>query len=83
MDPERLEAVARRHGIRLLLRFGSTTTGRERADSDVDLGVLLEHVPESFDALADLIADLQALVPEREVDVVIGNRARPTSQAPG
>jgi predicted nucleotidyltransferase len=79
MDPRReeLEAVARRHGIILLLRFGSSATGRLHARSDVDLAVLLERVPESLEAHAELIQDLQALCPEREVDLAIINRADP------
>ena len=77
MEPEQLADVARRHGIRLLLRFGSTVTGRTHARSDLDMAVLLEHVPASFDAFAALGADLQALHPGREVDLVILNRADP------
>ena len=77
MDLERLEGIAQRHGIRLLLQFGSSAEGRIHARSDVDLGVLVECVPESFEAEADLIGDLQSLVPDRDVDVAIINRADP------
>ena len=77
MDLQHLEPIAHRHGIRLLLRFGSSVTGRMRPQSDMDLAVLLEHVPDSFAAHAELIADLQALVPDREVDVALINRADP------
>ena len=63
--------------VQLLLQFGSSVTGRLHPRSDVDLAVLLAHVPESFDAQADLIGDLQALVPDREVDVAYINRADP------
>jgi predicted nucleotidyltransferase len=72
-----VESVASRHGIVLLLQFGSTVTGQTHAKSDVDLAVLLEHVPDSFEALADLVNDLQALVPDRPVDVAIVNHADP------
>ncbi len=77
VDRERLEFIARTHGIQLLLQFGSSVTGHLHPRSDVDLAVLLEQVPESFDQYADLIGDLQGLVPDREVDVVLVNRADP------
>jgi uncharacterized protein len=77
MTPERMADVARRHGIRLLVEFGSSVTGHLHARSDRDLAVLLDRVPESLVAHADLLADLQDLFPGREVDVAILNRADP------
>ncbi len=47
------------------------------AGSDIDVAVLLEKMPASFEAHADLLGDLQSLVPDREVDVAIINRADP------
>jgi predicted nucleotidyltransferase len=69
--------LARKHRILLLVQFGSTVTGRSHPRSDVDIGVLLEEVPSSFDALSDLVTDLEALAPGREVDVAILNHADP------
>lgn len=77
MDPQRAEEMARRHGVLLLVQFGSSVTGRLHPGSDVDFGVLVERMPDSFSAHADLIADLQLLVPDREVDLVFLNRADP------
>lgn len=77
MDPRQVEAVARRYGIRLLVRFGSSVTGRVHAGSDLDLGVLVDHMPDSFSVLADCLTDLQALAPGREVDLVVLNHADP------
>jgi uncharacterized protein len=77
MDADQLEALARRRGIRLLLQYGSSVTGRLHAGSDLDLGVLLERVPESLHELGDLADDLQALAPGREVDVAVLNHADP------
>ena len=77
MDSGRVDEVAQRHGIRLLLQFGSTVTGRARADSDLDLAVLLERSPETLQEHAALINDLQGLAPDRTVDVAILNRADP------
>ena len=59
------------------MQFGSTVTGQTHAQSDLDLGVLLERVPESFGALSDLIAELQALADGREVDLTVLNHADP------
>jgi predicted nucleotidyltransferase len=85
MDPKRLEDVARRHGILLLLQFGSTVDGRERPDSDLDLAVLLASVPATLPDLGTLATDLQALSPDRKVDVAQGLRGAPDrhSRHPG
>jgi predicted nucleotidyltransferase len=77
MDTVELDRIARRHGIRLLLRFGSTVTGAVHARSDVDLAVLLERPDLDLQEHAALLHDLQRLVPDREVDLAILNRADP------
>ena len=77
MDPLQLEEVARRHGILLLLQFGSTLTSHARPDSDLDLAVLVARAPRSLTEHADLAADLQALTPHREIDLALLNRADP------
>lgn len=69
--------VARAHGIRLLLQFGSSVTGTMHVASDVDLAVLLERPDPDLDEYVALIRDLQALFPDREVDLAILNRADP------
>jgi predicted nucleotidyltransferase len=76
MDPTRLDAIARRHGIRLLLQLGSTVAGTEHAGSDVDIAVRLWR-PRSLHERADLVHDLQALFPGREVDLAVIDRADP------
>lgn len=73
----KLDEVARRHGILLLLQFGSSVSGALRPDSDLDLAVLLEHAPDSFREHGELVGDLQQCFPEREVDVALINRADP------
>ncbi len=79
MDPscEQITPIAVKHGIILLLRFGSSVTGKLHARSDVDLAVLLEHVPRSLQAYGDLLEDLQQLFLDREVDIALVNRADP------
>jgi predicted nucleotidyltransferase len=79
VDPAsgQIAPIASRHGIILLLRFGSSVTGTEHARSDVDLAVLLERAPRSLAAHAELLQELQSLFPEREVDLALLNRADP------
>ena len=79
MDPssDQIAPIAKKHGIILLLRFGSSVTGMLHERSDVDLAVLLERVPRSLEAHAELLHDLQQLFPDREVDCALLNRADP------
>lgn len=79
MDPTSAEIapIAEKHGIILLLLFGSSVTGTLHERSDVDLAVLLERVPASLEAHAGLLRDLQLLFPDREVDLALLNRADP------
>ncbi|MBI4587407.1 MAG: nucleotidyltransferase domain-containing protein [Candidatus Rokubacteria bacterium] len=77
MENARLEEIARRHGIRLLLQFGSTVSGRVHPRSDVDLAVLLHRPSVSLRERADLLHDLQSLYPDREVDLVLINHSDP------
>jgi predicted nucleotidyltransferase len=77
MNAAELGRIARTHGIRLLLQFGSTVTGQAHARSDVDLAVLLDRPSLTLEARAALVHDLQALFPEAEVDLGILNHADP------
>lgn len=72
-----LENVAQHHGIQLLIQFGSTVSGHVHRQSDADLAVLLDRPSLSFGEYADLLHDLQSLYPDREVDLVLINRADP------
>jgi uncharacterized protein len=76
VDSARLDHVAHRHGIQLLLQYGSTIAGRTHARSDIDLGVVLAHVP-SMDEYGALVTDLQQLFPGHDVDLAILNHADP------
>ena len=77
MDVARLETIARQHGILLIVQFGSSVSGLLRPDSDIDLAVLVERMPDSLASQAQLVADLQSLYPDREIDLVLINRADP------
>jgi predicted nucleotidyltransferase len=72
-----LRDLARRHGIELLLRFGSTVTGATHPHSDLDLGVVVRDPDMGFDRLAALQSDLQDQFGDLRVDLAILNRADP------
>ena len=74
---DRFAALAARHGVVLLLQFGSSVSGATHAHSDLDLAVLVKHVPRSLEAHAALVQDLQDLFPDAEVDLAFINRADP------
>lgn len=75
VDQSQLKDIARRHGILLLLQFGSTVTGHARPDSDLDLAVLVEHMPATLGEHGNLAADLQSIAGDRQVDLSFINRA--------
>ena len=77
MQAQALEKLASRHGIELLLRFGSTAGGVPHAASDVDLAVLLRDREPSLDRLVALEVDLQPLFAEGRVDLAFLDRADP------
>jgi len=75
--PDSLSGVCQRHGVVLLLQFGSTVSGPVRPDSDVDLAVLLSDPELSFERFGELQHDVQQLFENREIDLSIINRADP------
>jgi predicted nucleotidyltransferase len=72
-----LERLARTYGIRLVLQFGSSVTGRLHPGSDVDVAVLLDRPQLTLAERAGLLHELQPLFPDREVDLAILNHADP------
>lgn len=72
-----LADVACRHGLKLVVRFGSTVTGLTHPGSDLDLAILFERFPDSAERELDALTDLQAIDCGHAVDVVVLNRADP------
>ncbi len=69
-DEPALAALCRRHHIRRLSLFGSTSRGRDRPDSDVDLLVEFEPGREpGLLGLAGIEAELSAMLGGRPVDL--------------
>ena len=53
------EDVARRHGLTLIVQFGSTVSGKAHEKSDVDVAVLFDRSPPTPDDQSRLLQDLQ------------------------
>jgi predicted nucleotidyltransferase len=68
--------VAREFGLRLVVRFGSTATGRASAGSDQDIAVLATHGLDLAEE-ARLVAELEGALGAPEVDLTVLNRADP------
>ena len=64
-------------GIDLLLQFGSTVSGKTHAASDLDVAVRFVGQYPDRHRLGSFMQALQAIVPDREVDVSLINGADP------
>jgi len=76
MSVSPFDAIARRHGARLLVQFGSTVSGRVHAASDVDVAVLFEG-DATYARLGGLLGDLEPAFQGHVVDLGLLNRADP------
>lgn len=74
---EKLAQVAEKFGIRMALLFGSAVSGRMHESSDLDIAVLLKSPDLSHAQFGELHYELQQVVPERELDLSLLNRADP------
>lgn len=74
---EGLKDIAQKQGIVLVLKFGSSVTGRMHPKSDVDLAVLLDRSTITLQEHAELLQSLQPLFPDRELDLALINHADP------
>ena len=76
MENDRLEEIRRRHGIALVVQFGSTVGGAVHADSDLDVGVLFEGPPR-YDDVPRIASEISEALPGRDIDLAVLNRADP------
>jgi len=76
MSASPFDGIARRHGARLLVQFGSTVSGHVHPASDVDVAVLFEGDP-TYTRLGGLLADLEPVFRGRAVDLGLLHRADP------
>lgn len=75
-----IEQVAQRFDLTLVVRFGSTATGREHPESDLDVAVWTRRPYDSRDQ--EFVGEVEdaldeALEPDREVDLCVLNDADP------
>lgn len=80
MELLRVDAAAiRRAGVRLLVVFGSAARGAERAESDLDVGVLFDgerpRGSDPYDPRLEVVAS--AVQADRPVDLVLLDEADP------
>ena len=73
----RVENLARRTGIRLMLQFGSTVVGTCHPHSDVDIAVMFETDEAPLRLLLEISEELRDLFPGKEIDLAVLNRADP------
>jgi predicted nucleotidyltransferase len=64
-DPGALPALLERHGVQLLVLFGSTARGRRRPGSDLDLAVRFVDPVDAASRVLDLWVDMDRLLAPR------------------
>lgn len=57
-------------GVRQIGLFGSYASNDANADSDIDIYVIFEESKASYDNLLNLYDYLEALFPEKQVDII-------------
>lgn len=67
--------IAKKHGLKLVMLFGSYATGENREDSDLDIA-LLGHKNINFNKFLKINRGLSEIF-ERDIDLSIMNRANP------
>lgn len=72
-----LAEIASRHGLRLVVAFGSRVTGRSHSASDLDIGVLSANGDARPLDVVDLTVDLSRIFPGEEADVAVLDHADP------
>lgn len=73
----RLARIAEAHRFGLILMFGSCATGKLHAGSDCDIAVSRSEGTPDYRTFGQILADLQEIFPEREVDLVFLQQADP------
>lgn len=73
----RVAAVAAKHGLKLVVLFGSAAAGTERADSDVDIAVKFGAGDCGLGRFFDVQHELSAMFGERHVDLSVLDHADP------
>jgi len=77
-DEQALAHLCPRHGISLIVLFGSHVKGTARPDSDLDLGVLVDEYPLEPERELALIRDLAHALRRADIDLTVLNHANPS-----
>ncbi len=78
MSDSEVDALCRRHGVRVLTLFGSAADPVEAHPNDLDIGVLFE--PGVRPDLLALLADLVATLGTEHIDLLDAQRASETAR---
>ena len=71
---EQLKDTCLKHGIKMVLLYGSQASGNSNIKSDIDLGILLKDDSYNFE---EIIKDLMQVFKENIIDVSILNHGDP------
>ena len=69
--------IARRHGLSLVLLFGSAAAGNARQDSDIDIAIKFRDGDVGLRRTLEIQREISALFGGKEVDLALLNRADP------
>ena len=68
INKQKIEKIAKKYNLSLIILYGSQTIGRIRKESDIDVAILGKK-PTSFKSLVDLNNEFAALFNVKEIDV--------------
>jgi len=71
---EQLKDTCLKHGIKMVLLYGSQASGNSNTKSDIDLGILLKNDCYNFE---EIIKDLMLVFKENIIDIAILNHGDP------
>jgi len=69
--------IARKHGLSLVVLFGSVAAGAARPDSDIDIAVKFGGGDPGLPGILEVQEEISGLFRGREVDLSVLNRADP------
>lgn len=72
-----LAEIAKKYQIKLMTIYGSQVNGKTHQNSDLDIGILLNQDPESFQTLLATQSELEKIFDNYKLDVRYLNNAKP------
>ena len=74
---KKIKDIAKKYNIKIITVFGSQIKGKTHKNSDLDIGILLNQNPKSFQALLAAQSDLEKVFDNYKLDVRYLNSANP------